>query len=202
MISPQAALVSFFSVELACFSLATLPAYLWLRRANVRTVTILCTVLVVLGNLLSAWTTSFEALLVIRALTSLAAGSITVILLSLSGKTSNPSRAYGIFVVTQLAMGAVILLVFPALYAGKTAASVYLTIAILMALTLPAAWCVQGHEFKRRTKRFRPLSKVHPRKISSSSVLRSSPYSVFILRWVGFGRSWQKLVTPVTSHLK
>lgn len=112
----------------------------------------------VLGNLLSAWTTSFEALLVIRALTSLAAGSITVILLSLSGKTSNPSRAYGIFVVTQLAMGAVILLVFPALYASKTAASVYLTIAILMALTLPAAWYVQGHEFKKTNETVSPTT--------------------------------------------
>lgn len=139
-----------FSVELACFSLATLPAYLWLRRANVRTVTILCTALVVLGNLLSAWAPSFEFLLVIRALTSLAAGSITVIILSLSGKTSNPSRAYGIFVVAQLAMGAVILLVFPVIYAGRTASAVYLTLAVLMALTAPAAWCLQGDEFKKQ----------------------------------------------------
>ena len=138
-----------FSVELACFSLATLPAYFWLRRVNVRTVTILCTGIVVLGNLLSAWSPNFEMLLVIRALTSIAAGSITVIILSLSGKTSNPSRAYGIFVVTQLAMGAIILLVFPALYAGKTASAVYLTIAILVALTLPAAWCLKGNEFKK-----------------------------------------------------
>lgn len=153
-----------FSVELACFSLATLPAYLWLRRVNVRTVTILCTILVVLGNLLSAWTTSFEALLVIRALTSLAAGSITVIILSLSGKTSNPSRAYGIFVVTQLAMGAVILLVFPALYAGKTASSVYLTIAILVALTLPAAWCLQGNEFKKTHESASPTTQVGSKK--------------------------------------
>lgn len=138
-----------FSVELASFSLATLPAYLWLRRANVRTVTILCAILVVLGNLLSAWTPSFEALLVIRALTSVAAGSITVIILSLSGKTQNPPRAYGIFVVTQLAMGAVILLVFPVLYAGRTASAVYLTIAILVALSHPAAWCLQGDEFRK-----------------------------------------------------
>lgn len=138
-----------FSVELACFSLATLPSYLWLRRANVRVVTLLCTVIVVFGNLLSAWVASFEALLIIRAVTSLAAGSITVLILSLSAKTSNPARAYGIFVVAQLAMGAIILLAFPALYAGKTAASVYLTIAILAALTLPAAWCLQGNEFKK-----------------------------------------------------
>ena len=140
-----------FSVELACFSLATIPSYLWLRRANVRTVTLLCTAIVVLGNLFSAWAPNFESLLIIRALTSLAAGSITVLILSLSAKTSNPARAYGIFVVAQLAMGAVILLLFPALYAGKTASAVYLTLAILAALTVPAAWCLQGDEFKKTT---------------------------------------------------
>lgn len=140
-----------FSVELACFSLATIPAYLWLRKANVRTVTILCTAIVVVGNLLSAWTPSFEALLAIRGITSLAAGSITVLILSISAKTSNPSRAYGIFVVAQLAMGAVILLVFPVLYAGRTASAVYITLAVLATLTLPAAWCLQGNEFKKDT---------------------------------------------------
>lgn len=138
-----------FSVELACFSLATLPAYLWLRRTNVRTVTLLCTVIVVLGNCLSAWAPGFESLLVIRALTSLAAGSITVLILSVSAKTSNPSRAYGIFVVAQLAMGAIILLVFPILYASRTASAVYMTIAVLAVLTLPAAWCLQGNEFRK-----------------------------------------------------
>src|SRR5699024_12132540 len=48
-------------------------------------------------------------------------------------------------------MGAVILLVFPVLYAGRTASAVYITLAVLATLTLPAAWCLQGNEFKKDT---------------------------------------------------
>jgi hypothetical protein len=68
--------------------------------------------------------------------TSLAAGSITVIILTLSGKTSNPSRAFGIFVVFQLAMGALILAVFPSLFAGAGVAAIYWTLAGLAVLCL------------------------------------------------------------------
>lgn len=135
------------SVELGCFSIATVPAYLWLQRANVRWVTLFCTCVVVLGNVASAIVPTFEGLVVLRAVTALAAGSITVLILSLSAKTSNPSRAYGIFLVAQLGMGAVILLVFPVLYSDNSLGAVYLTLAGLAALCIPAAWCLRGGEF-------------------------------------------------------
>lgn len=147
----QIGLVS--SVELGCFSLATLPAYLWLRRANLRWVTLGCTAVVVLGNLASAAAGSYGALLALRAVTALAAGSITVIILSLSAKTSNPSRSYGVFVVCQLAMGAVILFLFPALYAGRPVSAVYLTLAVLAACCLPVAWCIRGDELRGGAER-------------------------------------------------
>src|SRR5699024_7072269 len=90
----------------------------------------------------------FEGLVVLRALTALAAGSITVLILSLSARTSNPSRAYGIFLVAQLGMGAIILLVFPALYSDDSLGAVYLTLAGLAAVCIPAAWCLRGDEFR------------------------------------------------------
>jgi predicted MFS family arabinose efflux permease len=133
-----------FSLELASFSLASLPAFLWLRRVNLRTATYLFTALVVAGNIASGFMDSFPALMGARFVTSLASGSIMVILLTLSGKATNPSRAFGIFVVAQLAMGALILAVFPALYAGTGVAAIYWTLAGLAALCLLAVRCIDG----------------------------------------------------------
>ncbi|GER23153.1 MFS transporter [Zafaria cholistanensis] len=133
-----------FSLELGAFSMATVPAYLWLTRMDLRTATYLFTAIVIAGNLASGFIDSFALLVVARVVTSLAAGSITVIILSLSGRTSNPSRAFGIFVVFQLAMGAVILAVFPALYAGADVAAIYWTLAGLAALCLFVVRCIDG----------------------------------------------------------
>ena len=136
------------SVELGCFSLATIPAFLWLRKANIRWVTLACISLVVVGNVVSAMMTTFSGLLLVRGLTALAAGSITVIILSLSAKASNPSRAYGVFIVCQLGMGAVILFLFPVIYAGRPVAAVYLTLSILAVCCIPFSWCVKGDELR------------------------------------------------------
>lgn len=136
------------SVELGCFSLATVPAFLWLRKINIRTLTIACLLVVVAGNVVSALAGSFAMLLGIRAITSFAAGSIIVVILSLSAKAANPSRAYGLFVVSQLAMGAVILFLFPLIYAQRPVSAVYLTLAVLAALCLFCARCVRGDELR------------------------------------------------------
>jgi len=138
-----------FSLELAAFSLASVPAFLWLRRINLRTTTYLFTAVVIAGNVVSGFMDSFPALMAARFVTSLAAGSITVILLTLSGRTSNPSRAFGIFVVFQLAMGALILAVFPALYAGTGVAAIYWTLAGLAALCLFAVRQIDGEALRR-----------------------------------------------------
>ncbi|MGO1543533.1 MAG: MFS transporter [Gulosibacter sp.] len=140
------------SVELGCFSLATIPAYLWLRRANIRWVSVGCIAVVIAGNVLSAMAPSFESLLGLRAITALAAGSITVVILSISAKTTNPSRSYGVFLVAQLGMGAAILLLFPVLFAGRSVSAVYLTLAVLALLCLPASFCLKGHELKKSTE--------------------------------------------------
>jgi predicted MFS family arabinose efflux permease len=137
-----------FSAELGAFSLATVPAYLWLRRLNLRTATYLFTAIVVLGNLVSGFLDDFGWLIAARVITSLAAGSITVIILTLSGRTGNPSRAFGLFVVFQLAMGALILAVFPSLYAGTGVAAIYWTLAALAALCLPVVRTIDGEALR------------------------------------------------------
>lgn len=133
-----------FSLELGAFSLATLPAYLWLTRIDLRTASYLFTGIIVAGNLASGVLDCFALLVVVRVAASLAAGSITVILLTLSGKTANPSRAFGIFVVCQLAMGALVLAVFPTIYAGADVAAVYRTLAGLTAACLPFVRLIDG----------------------------------------------------------
>jgi predicted MFS family arabinose efflux permease len=138
-----------FSLELGAFSLATVPAYLWLRRLNLRTATYLFTSIVIAGNVVSGFLDNFGLLIAARVVTSLAAGSITVIILTLSGKTSNPSRAFGIFVVFQLAMGAVILAVFPSLYAGAGVAAIYWTLAALAALCLLVVGKIDGEVLRK-----------------------------------------------------
>ncbi|WOH20553.1 MFS transporter [Paenarthrobacter sp. GOM3] len=138
-----------FSLELGAFSLATVPAYLWLRRINLRTASYLFTSVVIAGNLVSGFLDDFGLLMIASVVTSLAAGSITVIILTLSGKTSNPSRAFGIFVVFQLAMGALILAVFPSLFAGAGVAAIYWTLAGLAVLCLLVVNRIDGDVLRK-----------------------------------------------------
>jgi predicted MFS family arabinose efflux permease len=140
-----------FSFELGAFSLATVPAYLWLRRVNLRTVSYVAAMLVVVGNVVSGFVESYPVLVAVRFLTALAAGSITVILLSLSGRTSNPSRAFGIFVVCQLAMGALIIALFPPLFGAAPVSAVYWTLAGLTLLCLPVVRLIDGDFMRRAT---------------------------------------------------
>lgn len=140
-----------FSFELGAFSLATVPAYLWLRRANLRTVSYVAASLVVVGNVVSGFVESYPVLVGVRFVTALAAGSITVILLSLSGRTSNPSRAFGIFVVCQLAMGALIIALFPPLFGAAPVSAVYWTLAGLTLLCLPVVRLIDGDFMRRAT---------------------------------------------------
>ncbi|WP_354261259.1 MFS transporter [Arthrobacter sp. OAP107] len=140
-----------FSLELGAFSLATVPAYLWLRRLNLRTASYIFTAIVIAGNVVSGFVDDFGLLMIARLVTSLAAGSITVIILTLSGKTANPSRAFGIFVVFQLAMGALILAVFPSLFAGAGVSAIYWTMADLAVLCLLVVKRIDGEMLRSAT---------------------------------------------------
>jgi predicted MFS family arabinose efflux permease len=137
-----------FSFELGSFSLATVPAYLWLRRVNLVKATYAFAAIVIAGNLVSGFMTVFALLVAVRVVTALAAGSITVVLLTLSGKTSNPSRAFGIFVVFQLIMGALILSVFPLLFASASVGAIYWTLAGLTACCLPFVRLIDGEALR------------------------------------------------------
>ncbi|WP_125611242.1 MFS transporter [Specibacter cremeus] len=169
-----------FSAELGAFSLATVPAYLWLTKLNLRTASYLFTGIVIAGNVVSGFVDSYALLIVARVITSLAAGSITVIILSLSGKTANPSRAFGFFVVFQLVMGAIILAVFPALYANTGVAAIYWTLAGLAVVCLFFVRCIDGEALRSGSG--------EPRSEASAAVVPSSariPVGKFVVGLAG-----------------
>ena len=144
------------SLELGAFSLATVPAYLWLRRINLVTATRVFTLVAVAGNVASGFVDSYGLLVACRIITSLAAGSITVIILTLSSKTDNPSRAYGLFVTAQLVMGAIILAVFPAVFANANVSAVYWTMAGLALCCLLFAGRIDGNALRAGSKTAHP----------------------------------------------
>ncbi len=128
-----------FSTELGAMSLATLPAFWWLKRVNWRTAAVLAGVLFIGANLLSIWAQDYSALLALRFCSALAGGSLMIICLSSAASTANPSRVYGLWVMGQLVVGAIGLSVLPRLFEHYGLAACYLILAVLMTLFLPLA---------------------------------------------------------------
>lgn len=130
-----------FSVELGAMSLATLPAFWWLKRVNWRSAALLAGLLFIAANLLSIWAHDYSVLLALRFCSALAGGSLMIICLSSAASTANPSRVYGLWVMGQLVVGAIGLSVLPGLFEQYGLAACYLILALLMALFLPLARC-------------------------------------------------------------
>lgn len=128
-----------FSTELGAMSLATLPAFWWLKRVDWRRAALLAGALFIVANLLSIWAQGYAALLALRFCSALAGGSLMIICLSSAASTANPSRAYGLWVMGQLVVGAIGLGILPRLFEHYGLAACYLLLALLMSLCLPLA---------------------------------------------------------------
>ncbi|AKA24165.1 MFS transporter [Pseudomonas chlororaphis] len=130
-----------FSTELGAMSLATLPAFWWLKRVDWRRAALLAGTLFIVANLLSIWAQDYGVLLALRFCSALAGGSLMIICLSSAASTANPSRTYGLWVMGQLAVGALGLGILPRLFEHYGLAACYLLLALLMSLCLPLARC-------------------------------------------------------------
>ncbi|NWK79354.1 MFS transporter [Aquitalea sp. LB_tupeE] len=130
-----------FSAELGAMSLATLPAFFWLPRVNWRSAAWLAVAVFIAANLLSATTVSYPLLLGLRFVSALAGGSLMILCLSAAATLPNPDRAYGLWVMGQLALGAVGLVAMPSLFARFGIAACYVGLALLMALCTPLVRC-------------------------------------------------------------
>lgn len=136
-------------IEIGAFSFATIPSYFWLRRVNLTLVTWVFGTLAVLGNVLSGLVDSYELLIVCRVMTSLAAGSITVIILTMARKTNDPSRSYALSLASQLGMAAVFLALFPILFVNRPVSAIYYALALLALVCLPLARLIDPNAYKR-----------------------------------------------------
>ncbi len=118
-------------------SLATLPAFHWLKRVDWRHAALLAGLLFIAANLASALAGSYPLLLALRFCSALAGGSLMILCLSSAASTATPSRVYGLWVMGQLVVGAVGLALLPALFERFGLAACYLLLAGLMGLALP-----------------------------------------------------------------
>ncbi|WP_159876120.1 MFS transporter [Aquitalea denitrificans] len=135
------AIGNLFSAELGAMSLATLPAMFWLPRVNWRSAAWLAVLVFITANLLSATTVSYPLLLGLRFVSALAGGSLMILCLSAAATLPNRDRVYGLWVMGQLALGAVGLVAMPSLFARFGIAACYVGLALLMALCAPLARC-------------------------------------------------------------
>tara|TARA_Y100001951_G_scaffold101807_1_gene107342 strand:+ start:34786 stop:35952 length:1167 start_codon:yes stop_codon:yes gene_type:complete len=129
------------SVELAAMSLATLPSYYWLSRWNWRRVGFAAAGVFILVNLVSAYSVDFQSLLVLRALSALAGGTLMVLCIASASASTQQDRVYGLWVSGQLFLGALGLWLLPLLFAMAGLKALYLSLAALMALCMPLAGC-------------------------------------------------------------
>ena len=128
-----------FSVELGAMSLASLPAYAWMRRVDWRHAAAFWALVFIGANLASAAAPSYAALLGLRALSALGGGSLMVLCLASAARMPNPDRVYGLWVMGQLVLGAAGLAVLPGLFARFGLTALYVLLALLMAAALPLA---------------------------------------------------------------
>ncbi|WP_407364264.1 MFS transporter (plasmid) [Pseudomonas luteola] len=126
-----------FSAELGAMSLATLPAYWWLSRISWRKIAYGAALVAIVGNVLSALAGDYHTLLLLRIVSALAGGSLMILCMSSAAGTANPGRAYGLWVMGQLVLGAFGLVFLPTLFARYGLAASYLILALLLMLCLP-----------------------------------------------------------------
>lgn len=136
-------------IEIGAFSFATIPSYFWLRRVNLTRATWIFGTTAVVGNVLSGLVGSYELLIVFRVVAALAAGSVTVIILTMARKTNNPSRSYALFLASQLGMAAIFLAAYPVLFENRSVSAIYYALALLALVCLPLAGLIDPNAYKR-----------------------------------------------------
>lgn len=126
-----------FSAEMGAMSLATIPSLWWLRRVNWRCVAAVAAVIFVVGNLVSASVTDYSTLFFLRLGTALAGGTLMIVCKSSAAGLPNPSRVYGLWVMSQLVLGAIGLWLLPGVFSKFGISAFFLALAGLMLASMP-----------------------------------------------------------------
>ncbi|WOE32038.1 MULTISPECIES: MFS transporter [unclassified Acinetobacter] len=128
----------FFFIELGFMSCATLPGFIWTKKINFQKAAQYFAILFFIGNLLSILATSFEMLLIGRAISALGGGSLMIVTITSCSYTKNPDRAYSYWMLGQVMLGAIALYCFPQLfnYWGLNTCFIVMLVAIVLAFPL------------------------------------------------------------------
>ncbi len=126
-----------FAVELGAMSLASLPALYWIKKLNLRLASFVFALIFIAGNMISSYVGTYELLVAVRGVTSLAGGSLMVLAMTLAARTANRERVFGLWTAGQIAFGAIGLAIFPRFFDNFGVAVVYWTLTVLMILALP-----------------------------------------------------------------
>jgi len=107
-----------FSVELVFSSLATVPAFFWLKSRQWQRWGLGFMAALVLGNALSAWLLAphFTAFLVMRGVTALANGSLMILCTRSVARLPDRGRGFGALLFGQLLLGTLGIAVLPFLF--------------------------------------------------------------------------------------
>lgn len=140
-----------FTIEHSGMSLAAIPAFWWLKRIDWRHAATVAAAVFIIANIASAIVQDYPALQAARAVSSFAAGSLMILSLSCAARHPNASRAYGAWVLGQLALGAVGLALLPRLYNQFGLSAGYLALAVLMIVAMPLARAMPQIDIRKAT---------------------------------------------------
>ncbi|WP_019529041.1 MFS transporter [Dasania marina] len=130
------------AIDMAGYTLATLTALLWIHRSNWRKITLLSLLVMLFGNVLSVFISEFEWLAIVRFITGIAAGAVTAVVVSAMGKTSNPDRSFGLWIVGQLFLGAFGFAFLPSFVEFYGPAAIFSLLAVLLLIALPLTFFI------------------------------------------------------------
>jgi DHA1 family inner membrane transport protein len=126
-------------VEISGSALAGIGAFFWVGRWNWRIVGTICLSFIFIGNMISAWTTDFQVMLVVRFLTGfLGLGTAFVLSVAAVSATTQLHRNFSFTLVAQVSIGILGLSLLPAQIATWGPKAVFLPIALFALLLLPA----------------------------------------------------------------
>lgn len=134
------------AAEMAGMGLATFPAWWWVGRVpwnRLATAMFLC---IAIGAAASTVATTPAALAIVRFVTGLAEGTVSIICMSALRRTRDPNRSFGLWLFAQLAAGALVLAIMPTLLASVGVRGFFAVFAVLaVAFAWPASGIQDGH---------------------------------------------------------
>lgn len=134
----EAAVGPIMALKYAAFAVAAIGLAPWLGTLSPRRGATLALGLIVLGNLLSAAQPALATLIPGRLLVGLGEGSAAAVATAMLARSADPDRAFARVLFAVVLMAMLMFLTLPELMAGQDARLLFLGIALLPLLALPA----------------------------------------------------------------